>query len=339
MTLETGRRRGESLGPIRTSRVSETATSEPGRKFKRSWVKLDRFAITQLARDHRLTVHEQHILQTLTMHAEFRTAEWLGSATELAEYTRMSRSTATRAVKRLVALGLLEEIEPFGPHQQGVLRVLWYDLLVTDALSALREVLTQAREHAPDSRPIRAEIATDSRPIRAEIATDSRPIRADVRESPAKTDAREVERWRGGDVVLEAQTLREAADEREVDESNVRAQILGEREGSDDSERDAGSVASKDDGAMCAQPGCSESIADHTYSDHEPVTREASNEGSNWLDVSDLSDEEIGLSPCDREELDRLFAEENSPEKVGTIEDVAVAMVLRVFPEAELIRA
>ena len=139
--------------------------------------------------------------------------------------------------------------------------------------------------------------------------------------SPAKTDAREVERWRGGDVVVEARTLREAADEREVDESNVRAQILGEREGSDDSEHDAGSVASKDNGAMCAHPGCSESIADHTYSDHEPVTREESNEGSNWLDVSDLSDEEIGLFPCDREELDGM------------------ALLLSAFPGAELVTA
>ena len=47
----------------------------------------------------------------------------------------------------------------------------------------------------------------------------------------------------------------------------------------------------KDDGAMC-----------------EPVTREASNEDSDLLDVSNLSDEEIGLFPCDREELDRLLA-------------------------------
>jgi hypothetical protein len=40
----------------------------------------------------------------------------------------------------------------------------------------------------------------------------------------------------------------------------------------------------------------------------EPVTREASNEDSDLLDVSNLSDEEIGLFPCDREELDRLLA-------------------------------
>ena len=52
--------------------------------------------------------------------------------------------------------------------------------------------------------------------------------------------------------------------------------------------------------------------SDHTYGDYEAVMLEASNEDSNWLDVSNLTDEEIGLFPCDREELDRLLADEKA---------------------------
>ena len=59
----------------------------------------------------------------------------------------------------------------------------------------------------------------------------------------------------------------------------------------------------------------------HLQRPRAPDTREASNEDSNWLDVSDLSDEEIGLFPCDREELDGM------------------ALLLSAFPGAELATA
>ena len=157
MTVQPDPRRG--VTPAHEGRDVDTTSDCGGdraarhdRRRKRSWVKLDRFAIFQVAREFRLTVHEQFVLQTVTMHADYRTAEWLGSATELAEYTRMSRSTATKAVARLITLGLIEEVEPFGPHHQGVLRVLCYDVLVTDALTPLREALVEARELATDSR-------------------------------------------------------------------------------------------------------------------------------------------------------------------------------------------
>ena len=82
------------------------------------------------------------------MHTNFRTGEWFGSTTELAEYTGMSRTTATKAVKRFVEIGLVDPVEPFGPNRQGALRLLCYDLLVTDAIPAVREMLAEGRELA-----------------------------------------------------------------------------------------------------------------------------------------------------------------------------------------------
>jgi hypothetical protein len=67
------------------------------------------------------------------------------------------------------------------------------------------------------------------------------------------------------------------------------------------------------------------------------VTREASNEDSDLLDVSNLSDEETGLFPCDREELAQLPAHDAGIEKVGKTEDEAVAALLLAFPGAELV--
>ena len=76
----------------------------------------------------------------------------------------------------------------------------------------------------------------------------------------------------------------------------------------------------KDDGTLC-----------------EPVTRKSPTEDSDLLDVSNLSDEEIGLFLCDREELDRLLASDLEVERVDMTEGDAVAAILRVFPGAELI--
>jgi len=73
---------------------------------------------------------------------------------------------------------------------------------------------------------------------------------------------------------------------------------------------------------MCAHPGCSESFAGHTMGDHEPMRGDGPGNASDFLDVADLSDEEIGLFPCDREEIDGLLAAVTPFEEIGTADGV-----------------
>jgi hypothetical protein len=80
----------------------------------------------------------------------------------------------------------------------------------------------------------------------------------------------------------------------------------------------ASGARAKNDGAKC-----------------EPVARAASKD-SDLFDVSNLSDEEIGLFPCDREELDRLLQSDLDDERVAITEDEAVPVIPRFFSFAEL---
>jgi hypothetical protein len=285
-------------------------------------VKLDRFSLFDLARKHRLSATQSYVLLTMTMHASFRTAEWFGSITELAESARISRTTATKVVGRLVDLGLVEVPEPFGPNQKGTLRVLCYDLLVTDALPDLREELTERRDLSRPSSPS----------TRAGLASDSRQIRADVRDSPARTGDREVERQRGGETVRDNRTLDKTDDERVL----TAVVSPGDRMVSGDLEGDGSFFTFEDEGAMCAHPGCSEPIVGHSFNDHEPATP---NEDWKWPDGSDLTDGARCLFQSEHEDLGDLLAEENGLEMVGMTEAEVIASLRRAFPGIELVAA
>lgn len=132
-------------------------------------------------------------------------------------------------------------------------------------------------------------------------------------------------------------TLPKAAKEREGDEHTVRAQILRESERPNDFEHNVGSGGPEHDGGISARCGYTEPSFGHSFGDHEPMTREASNKDPDWPDAGVLTDEELGLFPCDREELDRLLAIDLKGEWIGMTEDEAATAILHAFPGAELV--
>ena len=171
-------------------------------------------------------------------------------------------TTATKAVKRFVEIGLVDPVEPFGPNRQGALRLLCYDLLVTDAIPAVREMLAEGRELATETRSTRANRA-HSRPIRADVAR----VTCENRRSRGGEVARS---WRGEG---SPRTFAERQTNAKLTKATCPRAIFDERQSSDDSERDAGVLRIQGRlAATCAHPDCSESIAGHTYSDHEPLT-------------------------------------------------------------------
>lgn len=132
----------------------------------RNFVKLDRFAPFQIGRHNRLSAHERWLLVTLGLLADYRTSEWAGTLTFLAEEMGAGRKTVERAIRRLDALSLLEVLQPFGPNSEGRVRVICYPMLV---------VPRQTRYASNDASPpdsTRVEVASDSRPIRVVSASN-----------------------------------------------------------------------------------------------------------------------------------------------------------------------
>lgn len=164
-----------------------------GESARRSFVRLDRYAPFDIARDCRLSANESKLLTDLCLLADFRSAEWRGTITELAAYTRLTRKTVASAIEKLATEHLIDTPQEFGPNRPGTIRVLAFADLTLDAKPDLAEQLAQ----------IRAIAIEESRPIRAQLAPDSRSTRANLREFASETsdDARPrgsaVERMRG----------------------------------------------------------------------------------------------------------------------------------------------
>jgi hypothetical protein len=119
-----------------------------GRSFSnwgRAFVKLDRFAPLALAREHGLASHERSLLLTLTLLADFRSAEWLGTKSDLAQEAGMGRAKVSSVLDRLESCRLVEVLDEFGPNSPGRLLVLVYDLLVTDPVAEVRKRLEDRR--------------------------------------------------------------------------------------------------------------------------------------------------------------------------------------------------
>jgi predicted transcriptional regulator len=115
-----------------------------------------------------------------------------------------------------------------------------------------------------------------------------------------------------------------------------------ERESSANQARMSKRSPAKDSATRCAYPGCAEPIDGHIFTDHEPVAPNDSPltlVADPWEGLDELTDEEIGLFPRDREELDELLAEENTPAEADTTLGEAETLLLRTFPGAELVSA
>jgi hypothetical protein len=128
--------------------------------------RVDPFATSDIARQHRLTATQSWALHLMALQAEYRSAEWTGSLTMLGDALRCGRKTAGEAVAKLVEKGLAEEIEPFRQGAEGRVHILVRDRIV---ISSRRPKI--APFPAIPSEEDRAGIATGSRRDRAGIAT------------------------------------------------------------------------------------------------------------------------------------------------------------------------
>ena len=108
---------------------------------KRAWVKWDRFALFDLAREHGLTPSEIVVLYALTHLADFRTGIWVGQIQELQSYTNVSRDTLRKARSRLEELKIIAELEPFhgGDGHLGSILILSYPQFVRDCKAEVTE--------------------------------------------------------------------------------------------------------------------------------------------------------------------------------------------------------
>jgi hypothetical protein len=143
----------------------------------RSWVRLDRFAVFDVARDLRLSAAEAWLLTTVVLLADWRTHECTRSLTDLAERARLNRRTTSAAVQRLTDEGLVTQLEPFGPNRTGVLWVDCYDRLVlpnpATARNRANEQPANRARRAPEASANRAASALNCADVGAMTRCDA----------------------------------------------------------------------------------------------------------------------------------------------------------------------
>ncbi len=83
----------------------------------------------------------------------------------------------------------------------------------------------------------------------------------------------------------------------------------------------------------CTVPGCIEKVEGHSF-DHAPIAPGGS-EGPDLFDVTGLTDEDLGLFPSDRQELDRCSA--GNFGRSGMTEIEALSELFARFPNAVLV--
>ena len=96
----------------------------------RNWVKLDRYALSDVSREYHLTSVELVVLFALITLADFRTWEWRGTSIELAEHAPPSRSSTVKACKRLAEVGLVSIQQDFHQNSVGRMRIDCYDRVI-----------------------------------------------------------------------------------------------------------------------------------------------------------------------------------------------------------------
>ena len=160
-----------------------------------SWLRMVRHGVGDVARNYGLTPHERVVLDELVHCADWRTAEWTGTVTELAGDARVNRRVAAAAVDRLAGLGLVDKVRGFsGRGESGLVYVAVYDTLIKP--ERRRSPLIQRRRDPvpigpPDCEQIRAQ---GSEGLRATCAHAARDLRADVAQmysqgpTPTSTD-------------------------------------------------------------------------------------------------------------------------------------------------------
>jgi hypothetical protein len=116
--------------------VTHAGTAGRTTGFKRSFAKIDRFAIFDLARMHGLRAGEAFVLLTLTFMSDPLSWEVHETLTVIAEHALVGRNTAKTTIEHLVNIGLVLVLEPFGTGKSdgGRLFILaCKDLVVPEA--------------------------------------------------------------------------------------------------------------------------------------------------------------------------------------------------------------
>jgi hypothetical protein len=113
----------------------------PGRR----WVKIDPYAIRDLAREHLLDEQTRWLLVWLTLGADPRSHRFTGTLGDLADDVGMGRKTVRERYDRLEQRGLVKTVEPFRPNAQGVVLVCAYPHLVVLGSRAPRGSTTWVR--------------------------------------------------------------------------------------------------------------------------------------------------------------------------------------------------
>lgn len=149
---------------------------DAGAAVKRQWIKLDRYALLDLARDHDLRAATSWTLAVLLCQADYKTRAVAITITELAAIIGESRRTISAAIDDLVSAGLIEITRPFGPNRGGrVVIVAWDDLIVGTSgrgAATKRHDDDEGTEHPPRTHRAPAE----------QISANDQPERQNVRE-------------------------------------------------------------------------------------------------------------------------------------------------------------
>jgi len=135
----------------------------------RDFVKLDRFALIHLAREHALPLPAAHLLNVLALLTGRRSRTWTGTKAELAADASMAVKTLNLAIDDLVAADLIEVVRPFGRNRSALVHLVAWDLIHLPSRAAPEplDTRTSARMDEPEAdrntRPIRDQYAPYSR--------------------------------------------------------------------------------------------------------------------------------------------------------------------------------
>lgn len=168
---------------------------EPHTRFRR-------YALSNIARRHLLTLGQRVVLSELTERADYLSWTWKGSASDFARDTGLDREMISAAVTELKKAGLVSILEPFRRFHKAIVRIDCYGELVADVKEPSAPVAarpTTAGEEAPiaenSAMPIAGRIAG-----RIEGRIAETPATPPIRTSPlAKAPNRATEEQRKGD--------------------------------------------------------------------------------------------------------------------------------------------
>jgi len=94
-------------------------------------VRLVRFGVFIIGRQHRLKAHERWLLEALAHLSDWKTKSYTGTLRELCEDTGIGKDTIPEALKTLSNLGLVKIETPFGSNRRGEVALWCWNQIIT----------------------------------------------------------------------------------------------------------------------------------------------------------------------------------------------------------------